>query len=232
MHAALATPTNDEAFRPEPLTRPDLEKLSESLSEHAGQAFDLLKAKLPDLPDEFVDRAALVLGQRRRLLARLRALAQMDPDTVQVRIHGDYHLGQVLWVENDFVILDFEGEPARPLEERRRKKPPLQDVAGMLRSFSYAAYASLLNYTARGPEEFERLERWAVLWERWTSAAFLKGYRQSAAPHAFIPQRNEAFQILLDALLLDKALYELGYELNNRPGWARIPLRGILDLAH
>jgi maltose alpha-D-glucosyltransferase/alpha-amylase len=147
----------------------------------------------------------------------------------RIRVHGDLHLGQVLRVKSDFVILDFEGEPARPMAERRAKQSPLKDVAGMLRSFGYAAYAGLIAYTARRPEDLTRLESWAQLWERANSAEFLRAYRETAKGAAFLPF-GTGFRTLLSAYLLDKALYELSYELNNRPAWVRIPLQGILSL--
>ena len=230
MHLALSGPTEDPAFAPVPLTAEDVQELAASLRGHASEVFVALKAGLASLPDEFVDRAAQVLGERHRILDRFRTLEQTAPDALLIRIHGDYHLGQVLRVENDFVIIDFEGEPARPLEERRRKQPALKDVAGMLRSFSYAAYAGLLGYTARRLEEFARLEPWAAFWEKWTCASFLSAYRETAGDAPFLPHSAEQFEILLNAFLLDKALYELSYELNNRPAWVRIPLRGILAL--
>ncbi|HUI76346.1 MAG TPA: maltose alpha-D-glucosyltransferase [Bryobacteraceae bacterium] len=230
LHLALSTPTDDATFRPEPMTHADLEALALSLREHANHVFTSLRAGLPSLPDEFVDWAATALGQRGRMLDRFRGLEKMNTQMVQIRIHGDYHLGQVLWVQNDFVILDFEGEPARPVAERRRKQPALKDVAGMLRSFSYAAYSSLLNYTARRPEDYGRLEPWAAFWEKWVSAAFLRAYLQTAANAPFLPSDREHLRTLLEAFVLDKALYELNYELNNRPTWVRIPLRGILNL--
>jgi maltose alpha-D-glucosyltransferase/alpha-amylase len=231
MHLALSGSDEDPAFRPEPLIPAHLEAIASGFQEHAARVFATLKASLASLPDEIVDRAAMTLGQRRRILQRFRSLEQIDVAASQIRIHGDYHLGQVLWVENDFVILDFEGEPARPLAERRRKQVALKDVAGMLRSFSYAAYSGLLSYTARRPDEFESLETWAAYWERWTSAAFLKAYLEVGAGGVFIPQDRGHLQTLLEAFLLDKALYELNYELNNRPSWVRIPLRGIRRLA-
>jgi maltose alpha-D-glucosyltransferase/alpha-amylase len=157
-------------------------------------------------------------------------LEDLQVDAARIRIHGDYHLGQVLYANNDFFILDFEGEPARSLAERRAKYSPLKDVAGMLRSFSYAAYAGLLAHTARRPDDLERLEAWANLWEEWSSAVFLKAYRETAGGASFLPADERQFQRLLDAYLLDKALYELLYELNNRPSWVRIPLRSILSL--
>jgi maltose alpha-D-glucosyltransferase/alpha-amylase len=231
MHLALSAPTANAAFRPEPVTPEDLRGLTAGLREHAGSVFSALKSSLPALSEDVVDRAALALSQRRRILDRFRGLEQIDAEMVRIRIHGDYHLGQVLWVKHDFVILDFEGEPARPLAERRLKQLALKDVAGMLRSFSYAAFAGLSSFTARRPEDYSALERWAAFWERWTSAAFLGAYRQTAAGARFLPARPEHLGSLLQAFLLDKALYELKYELNNRPGWVRIPLHGILELA-
>jgi maltose alpha-D-glucosyltransferase/alpha-amylase len=230
MHLALSAPTDDPAFRPEPLTAEDMRDLASGLRDHAAGVFHTLKANLPSLADDVVDRAALTLGQRGSILERFRSLEQIDPEMIRMRIHGDYHLGQVLWVKNDFVILDFEGEPARPLEERRRKQSALKDVAGMLRSFSYAAFAGLLAFSARRPEDYKRLEPWAAFWESWTSAAFFRAYRQTAGDAPLLSPRASDLQSLLEAFLLDKALYELNYELNNRPNWVRIPLHGILGL--
>ena len=147
----------------------------------------------------------------------------------RIRIHGDYHLGQVLWAEGVFYILDFEGEPARPLDERRRKESPLKDVAGMLRSFSYAAHAALFAHSAGRAGQYERTMPWARVWERWTSAAFLKGYLAGAGAAPFLPADRVERAARLDLFLLDKALYELNYELNSRPDWARIPLHGLSE---
>jgi maltose alpha-D-glucosyltransferase/alpha-amylase len=133
-------------------------------------------------------------------------------------------------VGTDFVILDFEGEPSRPLEERRRKHSPLRDVAGMLRSFSYAAQAARMAHVARRPADQERLQAWARLWERSVTCVFLRSYRRTARKASFLPASRHELKELLDAFLLDKALYELQYELDNRPGWVGVPLVGILGL--
>ena len=133
----------------------------------------------------------------------------------------------------DFVIIDFEGEPARPVSERRIKRSPLRDVAGMLRSFHYAAYAALTALEKRGiiqPEELPLLESWANYWYIWVCAAFMKTYLATAADGNFLPAARQEIEILLDALLLEKAVYELGYELNNRPDWVKIPIQGIWQL--
>jgi maltose alpha-D-glucosyltransferase/alpha-amylase len=230
MHLALASSSSDPAFSPEPFTMPDAGRLAADFTEHAALVFDTLKENLARLPDELLERASLVLSLRRRLLNRFAELGSTELDCVKMRVHGDYHLGQVLHVANDYVILDFEGEPARPLEERRAKQSALKDVAGMLRSFSYAAYASLFAHTARGPDEAARLEPCAQLWECVVSTAFLKSYCAAAEGAPFLPKQGAAFRSLLEAFLLDKALYELRYELNNRPKWVCIPLWGILSL--
>ena len=232
LHLALASPTEDPAFAPEPLTARDLEALLVDLRQRASGVFDLLKERVSYLSDEVVETAATVLSQRRRLLDQFSALRSDNIQTLRTRIHGDYHLGQVLKVKTDFVILDFEGEPARPLAYRRGKQCPLKDVAGMLRSFSYAAHASLINYTARRPEDVARLDPWAQLWEHSVAAEFLRAYRSTAEGAKFLPLATADLRRLLDIFLLDKALYEVLYELNSRPTWVRIPLLGILSLQH
>ncbi len=230
MHLALARETDDPNFSPEPLGREDLNKLVEGMRGLADNALRILKQNLASLPDPLVDRAGLVLNKRSEIDKRFELLLQQQPPVVKTRVHGDYHLGQVLYVENDFVIFDFEGEPARPLAERRAKQSPLKDVAGMLRSFSYAAYSGLTRFVARRPVKFDQLRPWADFWEKWNSAAFLKAYRETAAGAAFLPADTQHLQLLLEAFVLDKALYELFYELNNRPDWVRIPIEGIIQL--
>ncbi len=229
MHLALAS--GHEAFAPYVPGMSDLELLRDNLLAHAAGAFDLLKTSLSRLPDDTIEPAGLVLSRRGTLLARLRSLAILNDVGQWTRIHGDYHLGQVLRSKGDFFILDFEGEPARPLTERRAKHSPLKDVAGMLRSFSYATFAALTQYTTRRPEEFAQLEPWARLWETSVSSEFLRAYRSSVADSAIVPKDRREFDRLLQVYILDKALYELVYELNNRPAWIRIPLHGILSLS-
>jgi maltose alpha-D-glucosyltransferase/alpha-amylase len=230
LHVALAAPTHDPAFAPEPLTMEDFDSLREELVQHAASAFDALKENVARLPDSVLERAGLVMSRRTVVLDRLRQLATQSTDALRTRIHGDYHLGQVLRSKGDFVILDFEGEPARSLTERRTKQSPLKDVAGMLRSFSYASFSALIKYSTRRPEDFHRLEPWARLWEQSVSSAFLRTYCESVAGAAVIPSEPLQFAGLLEAFVIDKALYELTYELNNRPNWVLIPLTGILAL--
>jgi len=231
LHLALATPSADPAFSPEPLTSKDVQHLLADLRRNSGAVFDLLRDNVARLPVDILDLAEQVLGRQRQILDSFRYyLAADNLQAQRTRIHGDYHLGQVLQVKTGYVILYFEGEPARALQERRTKHSPLKDVAGMLRSLSYAAHAGLIIYTSRHPEDFEKLEPWARLWERSTAAEFLRAYRTTAAHAAFLPSASGGLRELLAAYWLDKLFYELSYELNNRPAWVRIPLMGILSL--
>ncbi len=230
MHLALASRSDDSDFSPEPLTAENFQNVLLEFHQHASQVLDVLKERVSYLPDEVVELAASVLSRRRRILDHFTTMQSKGFQAQRTRIHGDYHLGQVLRVKTDFEILDFEGEPGRSLAYRRAKQSPLKDVAGMLRSFSYAAYASLINYTTRHPEDVSRLEPWAQLWEHSAAAAFLRAYRETAQGAAFLPADIADFKELLEIFLLDKALYEVLYELNARPAWVRIPLMGIMSL--
>ena len=145
------------------------------------------------------------------------------------RIHGDYHLGQVLYTGKDFVIVDLEGEPSRSISERRFKRSPLRDVAGMIRSFEYAAAYAVRQGPVR-TEDIPALLPWARLWQRWASASFLRGYFEASGDAAYLPKGADAVSAMLDFYLLDKAIYELRYELNNRPDWVPIPLEGVRRL--
>ena len=234
LHLALAQPTDEAAFAPEPMDAAYIEELNRDLQAHAARAFDVLRGSLASLSEEAedtVELAGLLLSRRRLVLAKFAGLNELGAGTLRTRVHGDYHLGQVLRSRGDFVLLDFEGEPARPLAERRAKQSPMKDVAGMLRSFSYAAYSGLARATQRRPQDTEQLEPWARLWDAAVSEEFLNAYRKAAGGSAILPPTESSFARLLDVYLLDKALYELVYELNNRPTWVKIPLSGILQLS-
>jgi maltose alpha-D-glucosyltransferase/alpha-amylase len=230
LHLALASSTEDPSFAPEAMAASDVQNLVADLRKEAVRVLDLLKDSVAGLPDEFIDHAGLVLSRRSPILNSFRLAAEDGTLGQRIRIHGDYHLGQVLQVKTDYVILDFEGEPARPLAERRTKFSPLKDVAGMIRSLSYAAYSGLIAHTARRPDDWNSLEPWARLWERSMGAEFLRAYRNTAKDAPFLPSSDDGLRKLLAVFLLDKALYELSYELNNRPTWVRVPLMGILSL--
>ena len=234
LHLALASATPDPAFVPITVAASDVQSLLAGLRKEASGVLDLLRDSIARLPDDLIDLAGLVLGRRRQILDSFR-LSAGDPagdGTLgqRIRIHGDYRLGKVLQVKTDYLVVDFEGEPGRPIAERRVKQSPLKDVAGMLRSLSYAAYAGLIGHTARRPEDWESLEPWARLWERSTGGEFLRAYRRAVQSAPFLPPAEGNFRKLLAIYLLDKVLNELAYELNNRPAWVRIPLLSILSV--
>ncbi|MGH9347303.1 MAG: maltose alpha-D-glucosyltransferase [Vicinamibacterales bacterium] len=231
LHVELGSaPPEDEAFAPEPFTPDDLLEAAAAMQQHALQQLDLLQQSLDRLDVRKRVLAQHVLDHQEDLLRQFEELREVRDLPVRIRCHGDYHLGQVLVSEGDVVILDFEGEPARPLAERRRKSSPLRDVAGMGRSFSYAALTALGAATQTRSEDYERFAPWAEVWEMWVSAAFLRAYLAAVDGAAFMPSRREDLDLLLHTFMLDKTLYELAYELNNRPDWVHIPLTGLLRL--
>ncbi|MBX3619106.1 MAG: maltose alpha-D-glucosyltransferase [Rhizobacter sp.] len=228
LHLAFTTPTDDPAFRPEPLTRDDVAGWRERTLAEARDTFVQLDVMLPQLSGEALAHARAVLAAQPTLLGLIGQTALPASRSLKTRIHGDYHLGQVLISKNDFVIIDFEGEPGRSFDERRARQSPLRDVAGMLRSFSYAA-AGGLRSAATTPEEQARLAPLVAAWEAEARAAFLRGYA-AAVQGSALYESFEAQQGLLAMYELEKALYELRYELNSRPDWVHIPLAGILQL--
>jgi maltose alpha-D-glucosyltransferase / alpha-amylase len=225
LHDALSDDHGAPDFTPEPLTSADLEALTADSREQVRLALAALRGGKSN------NRSPGIEESLQSLVFEPPTLGSSALASGKIRCHGDYHLGQVLYVNGDFVILDFEGEPTRTIEERRAKQSPLKDVAGMLRSFDYAAYAGLFAFTQNRPDDFAQLAPWAELWRLTVSAAFLGSYRDAAGGAAFLPNKPEVFSALLDAYILNKAFYELVYELNNRPDWVRIPLQGILALA-
>jgi maltose alpha-D-glucosyltransferase/alpha-amylase len=231
LHIALASAPDVADFAPEPFSTLYQRSVYQSMQSQVGQVFQLLRDRMRRLPEEARLDAQKVLDQEGEIRRHYRTLLQRKINTMRIRVHGDYHLGQVLYTGRDFVIIDFEGEPARPLTERRIKRSALRDVAGMLRSFHYASYAALYGQVSGiRPEDFVALEPWARYWYTWVSATFLKAYLAAAKEAPFVPTDAMELQILLNVYLLEKAIYELGYELNHRPDWVKVPLHGILQL--
>ncbi|WOB10818.1 maltose alpha-D-glucosyltransferase [Piscinibacter gummiphilus] len=228
LHVAFTTPNADPAFKPEPLTGSDVVAWRDKTLAEARQTFAMLERALPQLEGATLADANTVLAAQRSLLDLISQAAAPIGRALKTRIHGDYHLAQVLLVRNDFVVIDFEGEPGRSFDERRARQSPLRDVAGMLRSFSYARAGGLRSITASA-DEMAQLVPFAAQWESAARSAFLRGYTAAvqggALYESFDSQRG-----LLALFELEKALYELRYELNNRPDWVGIPLAGILGL--
>jgi maltose alpha-D-glucosyltransferase / alpha-amylase len=248
LHLALASNSSLAAFAPEPLSGTELAHDAERIEQQIKASFEALKFNLPKLDDATCDQAGLLLSRRPELIRKARSIQTVATGGQRIRIHGDYHLGQTLRISGtvdgsaaerkrtgDFILIDFEGEPARPIEERRRKQSPLKDVVGMMRSFAYAAFSAVDRFIAAesgGEQHIDRaaLTRWAQVWQDVATSQFLSSYREGMEDKRdLLPPVAEA-QILLDAYLLEKALYELLYELDNRPSWVRIPLDGILAL--
>jgi len=230
LHRLLGGPTKDPAFSPRPLTRKDIDGYRQRALQEAQSALELLASSSDQLSAADRERSQAVLAVRKQLMARIEACcANESPQGLQIRIHGDYHLGQVLVTRNDFVIVDFEGEPGRSLEERRAKHSPLRDVAGMLRSFSYVQQSALLS-VAHMESESARLEPLAREWEVQVRQAFLRAYDEAARGSGLYAALDPV-QGLLGLFELEKSFYELRYELGNRPAWAGIPLVSILNWA-
>jgi maltose alpha-D-glucosyltransferase/alpha-amylase len=230
LHRALATPTEEPAFAPQPLTRVDLDAYKLRATEQAKNALNLLKDHAGTLTGTDREKGNAVLAMRDEILKRIATAVAAEPRGTKIRIHGDYHLGQVLLTRNDFTLIDFEGEPGHSLEERRAKQSPLRDVAGMLRSFSYVEH-SALRAVAHDDVELAKLAPLARSWAVQVRAAFLSAY-EAAAHGASLYDALTPGAGLLGLFELEKALYELRYELGNRPAWAGIPLLGILEWIH
>jgi maltose alpha-D-glucosyltransferase / alpha-amylase len=234
LHRTLADDSGDPAFSPEPFDPFYARSIYQTMQSNRRHTFDLLRRSRPALEGEVRARADRVLELEARADARYRSLLNHQARGMRIRIHGDLHLGQLLWTGKDFVVIDFEGEPSRPVSERRIKRSPLRDVAGMLRSFEYAALSALKQQPAAQaelPERRRQLADAAAYWVAWVSSEYLRVYRSGiAGDPELVPHDGEGFDRLLDAYILEKAVYELGYELNSRPDWVDLPLRGIETL--
>ena len=227
LHAAFARSAGLPAFEPVPLTDADVAALAERVRADAAEVLDRLARRRDTLPEAVRGDADRLLSERERLLVRIAERAKQRAGGSKTRVHGDYHLGQVLLVQNDFVITDFEGEPSRTMAERAQKHSPLKDVAGMLRSFDYAMHAALFKFVAVRPDAKEAVEPAGGQWQQHATGAFLDGYEEGARAGGLASPRTQA-KGLLELFMLEKAIYELKYEVDNRPDWVRIPVSGLL----
>jgi maltose alpha-D-glucosyltransferase / alpha-amylase len=230
LHLALSTELEDPNFAPEPFSVLYQRSLYQSMESLTKRVMEMVRTNLNTLPEDQKDKLIALLGREKVILDQFREIYRKKLSAMKIRTHGDYHLGQILFTGNDFVIIDFEGEPARPLSERRLKRSPLRDVAGMIRSFHYAVFNSLFKYSSTDMKFIEGVKPWAEIWYKSVAGLFLKSYIDTARNAPFIPSKNEELDTLLRAFLLEKAVYELGYEFNNRPNWLIIPIEGINNL--
>jgi trehalose synthase-fused probable maltokinase len=227
LHLTLGEGTGDPAFISEALTFEYRQARHQSMVQSWKQVVRLLRPlSLTNIAMR--EEEERLLAQESSVLGVFGTLLDIEEGGQRIRCHGDYHLGQILWTGSDYILTDFEGEPARPLHERRLKHSPLYDVAGMLRSFDYASWTALAN---RQPEETRHeLEPWTTYWSRWVRARFLQEYLSHVHYAPFWPESSKDAARLLTVYQLEKAVYELAYELNNRPEWAAIPVKGINEI--
>ena len=226
LHLTLNSSDNNPAFSPEPFSPDYQESVYRAMRTMATSILAMLQAHLQRIPTAERNQAKLLLRREDELLDSYRVVLGTPIDAGRIRIHGDYHLGQILFTGDDFVIIDFEGEPARSLAERRIKRSPLRDVAGMLRSFDYAAHTALLGISGTASEK-HALNHFVQGWLAWVAAVFLDAYLATCYGARFLPADRGQLETMLDLFQFDKAVYELGYELNSRPTWVGIPISGI-----
>jgi maltose alpha-D-glucosyltransferase/alpha-amylase len=231
LHVALATPTDDEAFSPRRATAEDVQGWIDGTLQLLTSALDILAQKIGGFNEHDRFLAQSLLDRRETLIEAVKQLVTSDADALCIRIHGDFHLGQVLMAQGDAYLIDFEGEPARTLEERRKKTSPLRDVAGLLRSLSYASAAAQPTTEAAPAQTADRKR---ALFERMRAVAeesFMRQYREAIASSPEPIAGESALSALLDLFLIEKAAYEIRYEAANRPTWIGLPLRGLASLA-
>ncbi|MEW6534426.1 MAG: maltose alpha-D-glucosyltransferase [Candidatus Auribacterota bacterium] len=226
LHLALAEIT-DSTFQPQAFSTLYQRSVCQSIQSLVRRNFLQIKKYKSLLPENIRKEAEAIASSEQKIVKRLETINQKKFHAMKIRIHGDYHLKQVLFTGKDFVIIDFEGEPARTLSERRLKHSPLKDAAGMIRSFHYAAYSALFLLHSVRPEDRTLIEKWIEPWHRFSSGAFMFGYLNTIQDSGLIPETREDLEALLQAFLIEKAVYEIGYELHNRPDWTIIPIRGI-----
>ncbi|MBJ6748768.1 maltose alpha-D-glucosyltransferase [Geomonas anaerohicana] len=229
-HLALSSRNDDPDFAPEPFALLYQRSVYQSMRSRCKKVFDLLRKNMARIPQHIAGDAEGLLAMENDVLAVFQKFMVRKFGAMKTRVHGDYHLGQLLYTGDNFLIIDLEGEPVKSLSERRIKQSPLRDVAGMMRSFHYAAHAVIMQRTQVRDEDIAYLLPWVQAWYRYSATVFLQAYKEGVAGARFMPTALDEIEIMLQTFMLDKAIYELGYELNNRPEWVSIPLSGILDL--
>jgi maltose alpha-D-glucosyltransferase/alpha-amylase len=230
LHRALGRKTQEPGFGQEPFTLLHQHSLYQTAHTALARCFKKLRERERNLPDDAAALVKSVTRAERVIDERLRRITQGKVSVTRIRSHGDYHLGQVLFTGDDFVIIDFEGEPGRPVSDRRYKRSPLRDVAGMLRSFAYAAETALRSERVR-PEDRARLAPWVEAFRAWCCVSFVRTYLAGIQGEAYCPSNRATARLLLDFYELEKVLYEIDYELNNRPDWLIVPLAGLARIA-
>ncbi len=230
MHLALASRSDDPDFAPEKFTQHYQRSIYSGHRKLVTEKLNALESRIPNLPEQVREEALQVLDLRDEIMDCFSEIYAVKLDASKTRIHGDYHLGQVLFNGKDFFIIDFEGEPMHSISERRLKKSPFKDVAGMMRSFHYAAYGQLVLNQNYRKEDMPFLEEWALQWYHYVSQFYLTAYLDRVEGNNFLPPDDAGKNLLLRNYMLEKAIYEVGYEMGSRPDWLRVPVRGVLYL--
>ncbi len=233
LHLALASETEDRDFAPEPFTPFYQRSLFQSMRNLTVHTLLSLRRSLDRVPEAIRPEAEKVIALESAIVKQFKAVHERGIGGKRIRCHGNFHLGEILYTGKDFVFIDFEGESARPLGERRIKRSPLNDVAMMIRSFEYTTYAALFQQLELGTlheERLPQLEPWTGFWYRWVSSVFLNAYLEVVGKTDLLPGSKEELKVLFDVHLLEKAVYEIGYELKHRPSWLKIPFRAIVKL--
>ncbi|MEI6848197.1 MAG: maltose alpha-D-glucosyltransferase [Chlorobiaceae bacterium] len=231
MHISLASLDSDPVFTPEPFTTLYQRSIYQEMCEQVKRAMILIREIIHKLPEEQQALASLLVQKQNEIIQKFDPIRLEKIDTLKIRIHGDYHLAQVLFTGKDFIIIDFEGEPARRVSERKIKRSVFRDISGMLRSFDYAAFKVLQKHqSVIRSEDHHVLEPWGDCWSFYIGQHFLDTYFEKTRGSNIVPDNSKQREHLMRAYLMNKAVYELNYELNNRPEWVNIPLRGILKI--
>ncbi len=229
LHLALAA-SDDPAFSPVPFSTFDRRSLYQSLRNLVGRVMRTLRSRRSELSPHAVPLARALFDDEAAIVGRFESLVHEPIAALRTRIHGDYHLGQVLHTGRDFIIIDFDGGPDHDLPERRRKRSPLRDVAGMVRSLHYVAYSAIYGGTVVRETDRAIVLPWAAQWAAWSAAAFLRGYRERAVGASFLPASDESLAMLLDRFVLAKAFHELGGELVEPTERIAVPLGAIVHM--
>jgi maltose alpha-D-glucosyltransferase/alpha-amylase len=228
MHRALASSSTDSAWKMEEFSTLYQRSIFQSMRGLVRRKFQILASNLHRLPDDQLrKRAAQVLGAEEEIIDCLQKITGHRLSAMKCRIHGDFHLGQALFTGKDFVFIDFEGKPSHSLSERRLKRSPLSDVAGMINSFHYATMTTLIHHGSTHPDDIPLLKPWLEAWYIYVSGSYLKAYLHTMKNSPLVPADRAELEIMLRCFMIQKVVHELGYELNNRPDWVVIPLRGI-----
>ncbi|GGA04025.1 phosphotransferase [Okeania sp. KiyG1] len=233
IHRALASDLENPNFAPEQFTPFYQRSVYQYMRNQTGRILLKLKKHLSGFPQDKQQLAKSVINRQDQIMTHLGSVVERKITAMRTRCHGDYHLENVLFTGKDFVVVNFEGEGVRPLNERRMKRSLLRDIAIMLESFYYAANVALREEIKNGmirPENLLAMEQWSTFWYSWVSISFLKAYLNNTTSSSFLPKTEEEIQVLLNVYLLEKVVYELDYELTYRPEWVEIPLLRIEQL--